>query len=41
MPKGRCQPPRNIAEAMPLTTIISMYSAMKKEPKRMPPYSVL
>ena len=38
---GPCQPPRKQAAAIPEITITSMYSAMKNEPKRMPPYSVL
>src|SRR5215211_8372147 len=38
---GPCQPPRKQAAAMPEMTTISMYSAMKNEPKRMPPNSVL
>ena len=38
---GPIQPPRNIAAAIPETTRISMYSTSRKEPKRMPPYSVM
>src|SRR3954447_19524228 len=38
---GPCQPPRKVAVAMPAMTIMLMYSAMKNEPKRMPPNSVL
>ena len=38
---GPCQPPRKQAAAIAEITITSMYSAMKNEPKRMPPYSVL
>ena len=38
---GPCQPPKKQAVATPAITITSMYSAMKNEPKRMPPYSVL
>ena len=38
---GPIQPPKNIAAAMPAITSMFMYSAMKKEPKRMPPNSVL
>ena len=38
---GPCQPPRNIVTATPEITTTLMYSAMKNEPKRMPPYSVL
>ena len=38
---GPCQPPRK--QAAPIAEMIrtSMYSAMKNEPKRMPPNSVL
>ena len=35
------EPPRKQAAAMLEMTTMSMYSAMKNEPKRMPPYSVL
>ena len=38
---GPCQPPRKQAAAIAEMTITSMYSAMKNEPKRIPPYSVL
>src|SRR5205823_9659044 len=38
---GPCQPPRNIVVAIPEITIMLMYSAMKNEPKRIPPNSVL
>ena len=38
---GPIQPPRNIAAAIPETTTISMYSTSRKEPKRIPPYSVM
>ena len=38
---GPIQPPRNIAAAIPETTMISMYSTSRKLPKRMPPYSVM
>ena len=38
---GPCQPPRNVAVAIPANTIMCRYSAMKNEPKRMPPNSVL
>src|SRR5215212_2725449 len=38
---GPCQPPRKNVTASAETTIMFMYSAMKNEPKRMPPNSVL
>src|SRR3954468_24508673 len=38
---GPCQPPRNIVTPTAEITTTLMYSAMKNEPKRMPPYSVL
>ena len=38
---GPCQPPRKQAAAMPEMITTSMYSAMKNEPKRIPPNSVL
>ena len=37
---GPIQPPRKKAAAIPETTNISRYSASRKEPKRVPPYSV-
>src|SRR3954453_16245169 len=38
---GPCQPPRKNVTASAETMIMFMYSAMKNEPKRMPPNSVL
>src|SRR6266480_1543445 len=38
---GPCHPPRNIAVAIPEIATMLMYSAMKNEPKRIPPNSVL
>src|SRR3954453_3543155 len=38
---GPCQPPRNIVTATPEMMMMLMYSAMKNEPKRIPPNSVL
>src|SRR5919202_1828414 len=38
---GPCQPPRKNVVASAETMMMFMYSAMKNEPKRMPPNSVL
>ena len=38
---GPIQPPKNIAAAIPAITSMLMYSAMKNDPKRIPPNSVL
>ena len=37
---GPCHPPRKHAVATPETEMISTYSAMRNEPKRIPPNSV-